>query len=197
MVPVKHALPGTIGEDKRPLLMIGPFDLLNRPFGTDDNYDNNLTPSPDQISAIQHFRVSKAGSTMVFNLGPMGKALDALSTCTQDLVRSWGLDPVRQAQLVQRPKPVTSAGEWLKSRDYPAKALFSGQSASIQFRLMVDKTGVPSACKVQVATRSPEFLDLTCKLLMERARFLPALDTAGNPQDSYYTNSVNWIMAGL
>ncbi|NML94723.1 hypothetical protein HHL27_13695 [Novosphingobium sp. TW-4] len=72
-----------------------------------------------------------------------------------------------------------------------------GASAIVYFRLMVGPDGNPTGCHIQQATNSPEFTDFTCKLLMKRARFAPALDAAGNPTASYYTNSVRWLASAL
>lgn len=193
LFPVKNALPGTTGVEKEPILIFGAIDLLNRNFGPDNDFEPRLPPTPEQISKIHQFTVAKGKAELVLQTGPLNKALQVLGKCTSDLVQSWGLDPERQAKLASRPQPITNPGTWLKSMDYPWQAKLKGESASIQFRLMVDSTGTPTVCKVQSATRSPDFIDLTCKLLMKRARFAPARDALGEPADSYYTNSVNWV----
>lgn len=68
-----------------------------------------------------------------------------------------------------------------------------GKSSLIRFRLMVDATGKPSSCHVQEATLTAAYMELTCRVLMQRARFVPALDAKGQPVVSYYTNAVNWL----
>ncbi|OYX94732.1 MAG: hypothetical protein B7Y74_06220 [Novosphingobium sp. 35-62-5] len=194
LVPAKHSLPGFAGDDKQPLLMLGPLDLLNRDFSGDEELTPELAPTREQVAGIDRFTVAKSGKRVALHTGSMSKALDVLAICTRDLVKSWGLDPDQQAKLSARPKYLSKPSSWLQSNDYPVAALRMGKSASIQFRLMVDKAGVPTACSVQSATQSPEFIDLTCKLLMKRARFAPALDAQGQPVGSYYINSVNWVM---
>lgn len=195
LVPVGRALPGTTGSDKQPSLILNPLDLLNRT-SDGDTIDLPL-PTSEQLDAIKHFKLARGGRMLVLHMGPMSKALAALSTCTADLVKSWGLDPAQQATLSQRPKPTESPGVWIRSADYPTSALRGGKSASIAFRLTIDATGKPSSCKIQKATDSPEFIKHTCDLLMRRARFSPALDSQGAPVPSYYVNSVNWIMYNL
>lgn len=198
LVPVKSVLPGSTGLTKEPLLLFGPFDLLNRDFGDhEDSLVDWPSPTADQIAKIKHFGVARGGHELVLETGPLTNALQVLGKCTSNLVKTWGLDPDQQATLAVRPQPLNRISSWLRSSDYPWRPHSKGESASIQFRLMVDQTGAPTLCTIQSATRSPDFFDLTCKLLMKRARFAPARDAQGAPVASYYTNSVNWVMAGL
>ncbi len=194
LVPAKHSLAGFAGDDKQPLLMLGHLDLLNRDFSGDKDYSSDLAPTREQVAGIDRFAVARSGNRVVLHTGPMLKALDVLAICTRDLIKSWGLDPDQQAKLSVRPRYLTKPSTWLQSQDYPKSALYTGKSASIQFRLMIDKSGLPSACKVQSATQSPDFTDLTCKLLMKRVRFAPALDARGQPVESYFTDTVNWVI---
>lgn len=194
LVPARHSLPGTAGDDKQPLLMLGDLNLLNRDFSGDVDYTSEMAPKREQIAAIDRFTIAGSGTRLVLHTGSLAKALDVLAICSRDLVKSWGLDPDQQASLSARPRHLGKPSTWLRSKDYPSTALRMGKTASIQFRLMIDQTGTPSACKVQSATQSPEFIDLTCKLLMQRARFSPALDAQGQMVPSYYTNTVNWII---
>jgi len=117
-----------------------------------------------------------------------------MRTCTADLVKYWGLDPAAQESRTRKPEPIASPGTWLRPADYPTGALRKGASAVIDFRLMLDAAGQPTDCHIQGMTKGEEFPMLTCKLLMKRARFSPALGADGKPIASYYTNSVRWTM---
>ena len=64
----------------------------------------------------------------------------------------------------------------------------------VRFRLDVDPTGAPAGCRVLYRTNPDDFADLSCRLLMKRARFNPALDAAGKPVKSYYINNIRWVM---
>mgnify|MGYP002136394540 CR=1 FL=1 len=197
-VRVGRALPGTIGKENKPLLILTPIDLLNRPIKDRIN-DKTSGPEPSakELASIGHVKFVRGSTTLILHFGRLDTAMNALGLCTKDLVKVWGLDPEQQAKLATLPEPLGNPGGWLQSTDYPATALRSGQSASIQFRLMIDNSGMPTECKVQSATQGPEFIDLTCSLLMKRARFKPAETVDGTPVESYYTNSVNWLMPSL
>lgn len=197
-VPVDRALQGEIGPERKPLLILTPVDFLNRSI---DDRLNDKSAGPEattmQLAAISHIKFVRGGSTIVLHVDRMDSAMKALGLCTTDLVKMWGLDPVQQATLATAPSPLSNPGGWATSSDYPVSALRVGQSASVQFRLMIDKTGVPTDCKVQSATQGPAFIALTCSLLMKRARFKPATTTDGSPVESYYTNTVNWLIPSL
>lgn len=123
--------------------------------------------------------------------GPMA----AMRQCTDDLLKQWGLDPAEQATL-SPPAPLGSPGDWLKSKDYPTKALVRWQSGRVHFRLMVDAMGAVSDCAVQDIVPSPDFAKVTCDLLAKRARFKPATGKDGSPHASYYINTVNFLAGG-
>lgn len=184
----QRLLAGTSGT-KQPMIVVGQLDLLNR---TGDDADLPIPPA--DIAKIREFRVQKGSTGVVLQLGPLGSALKAMAACTSDLVKLWGLDPIQQASLASRPDPITPPERWLRSGDYPTKAMNNGDQAVVNFRLVVDADGTPTRCAIQTSTRSPEFTALTCQLIMKRARFAPARDSGGSPVASYYVNSVRWIM---
>ena len=64
----------------------------------------------------------------------------------------------------------------------------------VRFRLDVDPSGKPSGCRVLYRTNPDEFADLSCQLLLKRARFAPALDIANKPVKTFYINEVRWLM---
>jgi hypothetical protein len=193
------AIMGTVGPDNIPILMSGPRDLLNRSVvheGSGEE-DNNLAITAAQEAAVTELSIAASGMRrLTLHTGSMGAPLGAMSKCMADFVKAWGLDPVQQAALSRRVVPASKPGSWLLGDDYPKDALYKGASAIVQFRLMVGADGIPTGCHIQQATNSPEFIKLTCDLLMKRARFAPALDSVGKPVASYFIHSVRWLAAG-
>lgn len=130
------------------------------------------------------------GKTVELALGNIGKPLEAMRTCVDDLHKTWGLDPVVQKALsrkavvkiecevyaAQRPRPVAEMGQT------PAPAF-------VPIRVMVDAKGEATACVVQSASPSVDFLKAAC----ESGGFEPALDAAGNPVPSVYHTSVIYM----
>lgn len=192
---LREALLGTLGPDKTTIIMAGPRDLFNRTSkrASDDQSDAMSNTTPEQEAAITEVRFTTSTMRLALKTGSMRAPLDAMRTCMTDLVKTWGLDPVQQAALSARATATTKPGLWLRPEDYPSGPLFFGASAIVRFRMMVGADGVPTQCFIQQATNSPEFIKLTCDLLMKRARFSPARDRVGKPVASYYTNSVRWL----
>lgn len=90
------------------------------------------------------------------------------------------------------PRPLTSPGSWVTDNDYPIVAMRAGQSGTVGFRLLLDATGKPTSCIVTRSSGATVLDDATCTLLMDRARFSPALDARMKPTVGAYSNSVRW-----
>src|SRR5690606_33522406 len=96
----------------------------------------------EQETAVDRISLTRtAGKALVLKTGSLGEPFAALRKCTDDLVASWGLDPVRQSRLSRRATPLDSPGEWLRSADYPPAALRGRKQAVVNFILMVDAQG--------------------------------------------------------
>lgn len=74
-------------------------------------------PTPETERAVTRIYVAKIrGRELVLKTGPLDKAFAAWRQCTDQLVRSWGLDPVQQAH---RPAPAgaqSDPGTWLQQQ---------------------------------------------------------------------------------
>lgn len=145
-------------------------------------------------AATTNVSVTFFGKERIFATGPLDKPFDALRQCTDDLIRFWGLDAKQQATLTKPVRPLTNPASWVRSGDYPTAMLNGGKQALVSFRLSVDAQGTPTACEVQRSYNDKKFDELTCALIVRRARFSPALDAKGQPVPSYYLNTVRWIM---
>jgi Gram-negative bacterial TonB protein C-terminal len=122
--------------------------------------------------------------------GSLTKPMAAMQACTENLVKSWGFDPKVQATLKERPAPRNSPATWLSGDDYPDKALRAGAAGLVQFRLSVEADGSVSGCYILARTEPDVFATPTCRAMMRKARFKPAIDAAGNPVASYFVSSV-------
>lgn len=134
------------------------------------------------------------GKIITFETGPLAKPFDAMRKCTEDLVRSWGLDPDQIKRLKSGPAPKTNPNNWFTSDDYPTVASELYKQALVSFRLLVDDTGKPTNCLIQRSHNDEIFNKMTCEKLMRRARFKPAQDEHGNPVNAYYTDNITWIV---
>jgi Gram-negative bacterial TonB protein C-terminal len=193
---------GTQGE--MPALVFRHQIRVAPPSATEQTAINNakdgvwieLAPvGPERERAIKSLSVGKPlRQTVILEIGPMQKPLEALAKCVDDLMTTWGIDVDRHKTLSEPVKPLTSPGDWIVSRDYPIKMLSAGQPAIVEFRLSVGPDGKPGSCHIQSTTRPKDFDAAVCDSLMRRARFAPALDAEGKPIVSYYRNTVNFAL---
>lgn len=130
----------------------------------------------------------------ILETGSMEEPFAAMRACTNDLLKYWGFDPAVETSLTRRPVPTGNPGSWATDNDYPHAAL--GNSGLVQFRLDVGTDGVPYGCRILYRTNPDQFADLSCQLLMRRARFKPALDANGKPVKSFYINRILWVSGG-
>jgi hypothetical protein len=184
------ALSGTSEGAKAPMLMAGAWTLFGRPTAK-----GSPLPTPDEERRVVELTIdqNQEDADFILALGAMDKPMAALRTCTDELLTHWGLDATSQRNLKQGVTPTTTPGAWLRPEDYPRDKSNSGGSAVVNFRLIVDAQGVPKSCALQGGTDGATFHETTCRLLMERARFSPALDSNGKPVESYYVNAVSWV----
>jgi hypothetical protein len=180
------ALRGNAGE--LPLLVVGKRYLVE--------WQGEAPPaiSPEQERSVRSVTVQVGrGRPFRLALGSMAAPMNAMRTCTANLVRSWGFDPAEQAGLSRQAVPLNDPAQWLDGDDFPNSANLLGQNGIVQFRLAIEADGAISNCAVQSATAGSDFATTTCRAVTRRARFQPALNAAGQPVRSYYVQAVRWL----
>lgn len=172
------------------MLFLGGWDLLG-PVASSDQKPRPISVA--MAAKIIEFTIERGGGPpFTLKLGRMDRPLLAMDTCMTALVKSWGFDAARLARYRSGPAIKGRPGNWVTDQDYPKDMQRGGFSGLVQFRLTVDASGKPSACVIQRQTKPEGFAALTCKLLMERARFEPALDEDGKPAPGYFISSVRF-----
>jgi TonB family protein len=119
-------------------------------------------------------------------------ALAAMETCHDDLLKGWGIDGAAMRALKSLPEPKVSPGEWATTGDYPDDLLRSAIGGDVSFKLDINTDGIPTDCAVIVSSKVEQLDKLTCKLMIQRARFKPALAADGTAALSHYINRVRW-----
>ena len=151
-----------------------------------------LTPAIEtQITAIT-FKL-RMGKPYRLETGSMSAPLAAMRACTDDLIKGWGYDPTVRSGLTHLPEPANNPSYWVTSLDFPGKSSQAGHNGLVRFRLDVDPAGRPTGCRILYRTNPDEFADLSCKLLLERARFKPALNAQAKPVKWFYINTIQWM----
>lgn len=198
---------GDLGKYKPALIMTGTtfaddenLDRVSSSRFDPADYARGTRPFEQRISvereaAIEWLEIARGrNAPLRLALGSMGPAMAAMRTCTDKLAQSWGIDIAAHETLTRPVVPTDNPGGWLNSRDYPRGLAWRGVQGLVQLRLSVGADGVPTQCHIQRSTRPEGFDDISCKRLMQRARFEPALDAGGEPIASYYRTTIHFRM---
>jgi hypothetical protein len=124
-----------------------------------------------------------------FEIGPMAAPLKAMNACVDDLVRSWGVDPLLMRNPKRMIEPMGSPRSWLSIEDYPDEMWHAHKGGVVPVRLLIDETGTVTNCIPNVEQPGP-FEEAVCRGIKKRARFRPALDADGKPMKSYWQQGV-------
>jgi protein TonB len=88
--------------------------------------------------------------------------------------------------------PVKIAGDINSARDYPKATRDLRIGDSVVIVLTVGANGRPRDCRVRKHSRDAQADAITCRLALDRFRFRPATDSAGNPVEASFGWRQRW-----
>ncbi|MEO1488992.1 MAG: TonB family protein [Pseudomonadota bacterium] len=88
--------------------------------------------------------------------------------------------------------PRGNPGNWVRDSDYRPRWMREGMSGVARFSVEIDARGRVTECRITGSTGHSALDQATCRLVTRRARFNPALDSAGKAVPSSYSNAVRW-----
>lgn len=181
-------------EDGRDYFGIGPVRLgiAAAPFENAEQVQQAATRlyrPADELEAARKLTALTVteGFTKDFalDLGPMAPPIKAMQACMDELLGHWGVDVERHRTLTRPAVPAEDPQTWVSEADFPVDQRQRRRSGFNTVRLLLDEAGKPTGCQVQRAG-ADSFNSAACRILMEKGRFQPALDAAGQPMPSYY-----------
>jgi len=94
-------------------------------------------------------------------------------------------------------QPVGQKGhsDWIKPDDYPVAALNGRESGYVGFSVLVAPDGKAEKCDVTSPSAFADLNDLSCSLVMRRARFTPAIGADGQPAYGLFRSWASWLVA--
>jgi TonB family protein len=119
-------------------------------------------------------------------------ALSALQACHDDLLKSWGIEIDAMRNWAVPPEPIGSPGRWVTNADYPLEETRRGIEGTTAFQLKISPQGVIEKCIIVRSSKSNVLDRRSCQLMLERAKFKPAIGADGQPMASFYVNRVRW-----
>jgi TonB family protein len=108
---------------------------------------------------------------------------------------SWNVAPsaIRYAAGPQ-PRPLREPQSLIAAADYPASALRAGEQGRTNVLLDVGTNGRVTGCRVTSSSWSSALDSATCRVLVSRARFIPARGADGAPVSSRFSTGISWVL---
>jgi TonB family protein len=127
-----------------------------------------------------------------FALSGMPALTSAIGSCLADLQSYWNAGPANEGKLKERAS--ANLAQYFKDEDYPGLAVMKQQGGSVQFALLVDPAGKVADCVVTESSKVPVLDAQSCNVLLERAKFTPAVSLDGKPARDSVVGRVTWRM---
>lgn len=90
--------------------------------------------------------------------------------------------------------------EWtggkIKNSDYPKSARSAHRQGTTTAEITVSSRGRPSGCRIARSSGDGDLDATTCRLALQRFRFRPATDRAGNPVAGAILYDQEWVLTG-
>ena len=99
--------------------------------------------------------------------------------------------PAPPAPPSRLPRPAPDMG-LITTADYPRESLRAREQGRVRMLIAVAPSGRVTRCNVIGSSGSSRLDAVSCRLTIERARFLPALDAAGRPIGWQREWAVSW-----
>jgi hypothetical protein len=93
------------------------------------------------------------------------------------------------ASAQQRQTPISA---WISSADIPVQLPAQAMPTSVSVEYKISKIGTATDCRVTYLAGYRPLGDLTCSLIEERARYIPAFSKKGEPVDAKDVLFVSW-----
>lgn len=181
---------GTNDKKVPSLLMTSSLAAEAQP-ADQDGADKPVVTS-EREQAVTSISLAWGAKAVRLDTGSLGKPFAALRTCTDNLVRSWGLDPDQQASLRSKPVPSKKTLNGF-SGFYGPRLIVPGGWAWARLRLLVDADGRPHDCMVQRVSSGKDLGGFACDVMLKHGNYTPAVDAQGNKVASYFSTKVTWL----
>ncbi|WP_299194074.1 hypothetical protein [uncultured Erythrobacter sp.] len=120
------------------------------------------------------------------DLQNINSALMVMDQCLDEVLRSWGLDPIQQRALSKMAVPNERSGEILSGLTMRTSRVRDRlDQDSIYFIAMVDGEGIATSCRAEGEANEYDDVQDACREILQHARFEPALDADGEPVESF------------
>ena len=85
-----------------------------------------------------------------------------------------------------------SAQGFISVDDYPLDSVRNGEEGIVGFIVEVPEAGLAENCRITLSSSFSSLDNATCRMIVRRARFKPALDSCGKPTRGSFSSQVRW-----
>ena len=156
-------------------------------------YSVNVTmPQFKAAESSQSIAVDGGDLKAELVLDMLPQVLAELDKCVLDLQHRWNVKLPLPGSKDSKPNPGGDVRTIFSNDDYPAVAIYHGQSGTVGVSMLIDETGNVADCSVDQPS-GVGILDVaTCVLIRKRAHFIPARDSSGKPTRDALATIVTW-----
>ena len=98
------------------------------------------------------------------------------------------------AKKVEPARAKANLASYVSDEDYPSNAARNEEQGTTRFRLVVGPDGKVKECTVTSSSGSSALDSTTCKLMRQRAKFTPAMDSNGKPTGDTVASAIRWVL---
>jgi protein TonB len=122
----------------------------------------------------------------------MTALMKTLANCRDSLRKYYHIDQALQDQLKSRARTVAPLVSIFSTDDYPAQAVFNRDSGLSSIVLLVDENGKLADCMVDQTSGVASLDAMSCQIIRQRAKFVPAIVPDGKPAKDAMTTRIRW-----
>ena len=165
---------GTVGPDR--------WAILERSSGRGKAVLKTTISADELASTIASGSIRFTGEMATdihVQLPNMGKALDALRLCEEDLAKRWGVDPLEMRRWAKPATAKSDLRELFWGKDPSRYGVL--QSHHVRGLLVIDEAGRAVDCTIIEKSRVSWVNKHVCDVILKEGQFEPALDVTGKP----------------
>ena len=208
IAPENPAAMETTAVEARPSVLLDRCSAIRRKLDRFACQDPGLRGSEEEFSAAYARAAARFGQAGQI-LQPMARFAARIEQCTsaqcagaryrEQAALLETLQPTARPTVAPIPREVArgaiprgNPGSWIRPDDYPSRAMKAGEEGTVRFNLTIGPNGSVASCQVVGSSGSSALDEATCRIVSRRARFNPAIDSAGTAVEGRYANAVRW-----
>jgi hypothetical protein len=128
-------------------------------------------------------------SPVTIETGSLRAPMAAMQNCADDLLKVWGLDLEQHKTMTAPVALVPNPQGVLPQGTIPFSEFGKMATGGNLVRVIVGADGKPTSCQIYSPTLSETLNSKICKLVMDKASFVPAKDAGGQAMASFWMGS--------